>query len=535
MGTNFFDFREQVTAPKRKPTAVRPLADPAKPPAPEGGTVDAVTVSQLTSQIDRVIRAGFPAPVLVKGELSNYRPNASSGHLYFTLKDAGACIDCVMWKSDAVRVRFQLAAGMELLARGHVQVYGQQGRYQLYVSTLQPLGQGALELAFQQMRAKLEAEGLFAPERKRPLPAYPSRIVLVTSTGTAALQDMLKVLQRFPWVELFVYHVPVQGDGCGKRIADGLNHLSRAAQRFGGLDVVILSRGGGSLEDLWGFNEEAVARAVANCSIPVVTGIGHEVDTSIADLAADYHAHTPTEAAQVVTARWRGARDVVDASGLRLSRAVRAMVQHARQRLVGCERHEVFRRPLHRVMALRQLLDDRQRALAMAAGDRLVTLQRRVDALASALQRTPPEVILSRKREWLVVIEQAVSNFMALHLRQARERVNDSAARMGTRHPRGALALASQRIESLAERLRRGVDNVWRRDHQRVDGLERHLAAVSPEGVLKRGYSITTRKKDGGIVRRPQDVRVGERIVTRIAEGQVESVVDDAMQPRLFE
>src|SRR5688572_23015721 len=210
MGTNFFEFREQVTAPKRKPTSAKPLAASHSGSAPGA---EALTVTQLTSQIDRVIRAGFPAPVLVRGEVSNYRPNASSGHVYFTLKDAGACVNCVMWKSDAARVRFTPADGMELLARGHVQVYAQQGRYQLYVSTLQPLGQGALELAFQQMRAKLEAEGLFAPERKRPLPMYPSRIILVTGSQTAALQDMLKVLRRFPWVELFVYHVPVQGDG----------------------------------------------------------------------------------------------------------------------------------------------------------------------------------------------------------------------------------------------------------------------------------------------------------------------------------
>jgi exodeoxyribonuclease VII large subunit len=534
MGANFFDFREQVTAPKRKPTGVKPLAQGAASPAVATGT-DALTVSQLTGHIDRVIRAGFPAPVLVRGELSNYRPNAASGHVYFTLKDGGACVNCVMWKSDAARVRFTPADGMEVLARGNVQVYAQQGRYQLYVSGLQPLGQGALELAFQQMRAKLEAEGLFTPERKRPLPRFPSRIVLVTSKQTAALQDMLKVLRRFPWLRLFVYHVPVQGDGCGQRIAEGLDRLSRGAERLGGFDVAILSRGGGSLEDLWGFNEECVARAVANCAIPVVTGIGHEVDTSIADLVADHHAHTPTEAAQVVTAHWRGARDAVDASGLRLSRAVRGMVQHARQRLIGCERHEVFRRPLYRVLALRQLLDDRQRALAMAAGERVGALHRRVESLASDLQRTPPQVILARKREWLIVLEQAVSNFMAQRLRHARERVNDLGGRLGTRHPRGAVLLASHRLDSIAERLRRGMDNACRRERQRVDGLERYLWAVSPEQVLKRGYSITTRKKDGRIVRRADDLKAGERIVTRLAEGQVESVVDDANQPPLFE
>ena len=524
MGTNFFEFREQVTAPKRKATAVKPLA------VSQTGT-ESLTVTQLTSQIDRVIRAGFPAPVLVRGEVSNYRPNAASGHVYFTLKDAGACVNCVMWKSDAVRLKFDPSDGMELIARGNVQVYGQQGRYQLYVSSLQPLGQGALELAFQQMRAKLEAEGLFAPERKRPLPMYPSRVVLVTSSQTAALQDMLKVLRRFPWVRLSVYHVPVQGDGCGRRIADGLAHVSRCCDA----DVVVLARGGGPLEDLWGFNEEAVARAVAGCAIPVVTGIGHEVDTSIADLVADYHAHTPTEAAQVLTAHWRTAGESIDASRLRLSRAVRGMVEHGRQRLIGCERHEVFRRPLYRVLALRQLVDERQRALTMAATDRVASLHRRVEFLAGALHRTPPEVILAKKREWLLVLEQAIANFMSQRLRRGRDTLTDLAGRLGTRHPRGAVVLASQRIDSIEQRLRRGMSTVSRRQDQRLDALARHLAAVSPEQVLKRGYSITMRKRDGKVVRSSGDVKAGDRIVTRLADGQTESVVEDARQQRLFE
>ena len=325
MGTNFFEFRDQVIGARPKPKSAKPLAASHSSVAGAGrrAGADALTVTQLTTRIDGVIRAGFPAPLLVKGELSNYRPNPSSGHAYFTLKDAGACVNCVMWKSDAAQLRFTPADGMEVLARGFVQVYAQQGKYQLYVSGLQPLGQGALEMAFQQVRAKLEAEGLFAPARKRPLPRFPTRVVLVTSSATAALQDMLKVLRRFPWLRLFLYHVPVQGDGCGARIAHGIADVNRRMAAHGGADVILLARGGGSLEDLWGFNEEAVARAVAASRAPVVTGIGHEVDTSIADLVADHHAHTPTEAAQVVTAHWRGAREAVEFAGVRLGRALR--------------------------------------------------------------------------------------------------------------------------------------------------------------------------------------------------------------------
>src|SRR5688500_738390 len=325
MSMNFFEFREKMTA---RVEPVRATGAPVPAPMKPGDA--AMTVSQLTGYIDRAIRAGVPPHVLVKGEVSNWKLHRSSGNVYFTLKDSKACIDCVMYAGEASLLRFQPGDGMELLASGRVAVYQQRGKYQLYVNTLDPIGQGALELAFRQLCTKLDGEGLFASERKRPIPPFPQHVALVTSTGTAALQDMLKVLRRYPFLRLSIYHVPVQGAGAAESIATALKHLSRTHQRIGGVDVVLLARGGGSLEDLWAFNEECVARAVANCTIPVVTGIGHEVDTSVADLIADHHAHTPTEAAQVVTANWRGARDGVDVAGVRLRRAVRARLTEAR-------------------------------------------------------------------------------------------------------------------------------------------------------------------------------------------------------------
>lgn len=536
MGTNFFDFREQVTAPRQKPKSAKPL------PASQGGGgagrgADALTVTQLTSRIDGVIRAGFPAPLLVRGELSNYRPNPSSGHLYFTLKDAGACVNCVMWKSDAADLRFTPGDGMELLARGFVQVYAQQGKYQLYVSSLQPLGQGALELAFRQLREKLDAEGLFGPQRKRPLPRFPMRVVLVTSSATAALQDMLKVLRRFPWLRLFLYHVPVQGDGCGARIAEAIASVNRGVAGLGGRrpDVILLARGGGSLEDLWAFNEEAVARAVAASSAPVVTGIGHEVDTSIADLVADHHAHTPTEAAQVVTAHWRGAAEAVGTASVRLGRALQVAAQQARQRLASFARHEVFRRPLYRVIALRQLVDDHQRTLTTALGDQLGILRDRLQLAASRLDRNPPAVLLARRRGRLAEIEQIVLADGVQRLRRHRATLEHAAARLGERHPRNRTRLDGQRLDFLAARLRVGMERVRQRDQQRVDSLARYLAVLSPEQVLARGYSITTRKRDGRVVRAPGDVKPGDRLVTRVAGGHIESVVDEGRQSRLFE
>jgi exodeoxyribonuclease VII large subunit len=452
-------------------------------PAPTG---DPLTVTQLTRQIEKAIKSGVPAAVLVKGEISNFKPQrGGSGHLYFTLKDAAACIDCVMWQDAAAALKFKPVDGLEVLAGGRIGVYADRGKYQLYINTLAPLGKGALELAFQQLRAKLQKEGLFEAERKKPLPDYPLRIALVTSSATAALQDMLKVLRRFAWLRLSLYHVPVQGEGAAQKIAAALGQVNR----LGRFDVILLGRGGGSLEDLWAFNEEVVARAVAASRVPIVTGIGHEVDVTIADLVADHHAHTPTEAAQTIVGLWRNAADLLAMSGTRLRRAMREIMQASRQRLLGIERHEMFRRPLDRINELRQLLDDRQRALMLAVG---TSLRRRGTELAAM------------------------------------------ESRLSQRHPRHAVALRRARIESIESSLRRAMAENTRRRMARVDAIEAHLRAVGPAEVLRRGYTITTRKKDGLPLRSAADAKPGDTLVTRLADGTIESVAQDPKQPRLF-
>lgn len=472
---NFFEFREKVLAKPKK-------AEPAK--------TDALTVSQLTAQIERALKAGLPETVHVKGEVSNFKLHQASGHIYFTLKDAGACIDCVMFRSDATRLKFTPEDGIELLASGRVALYPQRGRYQLYVKSLNPLGRGALELAFRQLCEKLEKEGLFAPERKKPLPAYPRRIALVTSRATAALQDILKVLCRYSWLELLVYHVPVQGEGSAELIAEGLRLLNHHSTTIGGVDVILLARGGGSLEDLWEFNEEILARAIAASKIPIITGIGHEVDVSVADLVADYHAHTPTEAAQVVTTRWKLVKDQLDIAGARLLRGLRTVAHDSRQRLTGILRHEFFRRPTDRINQLRQFLDDRQRSLLLAIGG---------------------------------------------GIRDASTRLARTEATLVKFHPRHLVDLKRQKLADLSRRMDVSIRTDLQARVQRIVALERHLNAVSPQAVLNRGYSITTRKKTGAIIRSAMETRVGERLATQFADGTVESTVEDKNQLPLFE
>jgi exodeoxyribonuclease VII large subunit len=483
MAMNFFEFREKLSANAEPARAV-------STPAPVKTGDVAMSVWQLTGYIDRAIRAGVPPHVLVKGEVSNWKIHRASGNVYFTLKDPRACIDCVMYAGEASLLRFEPADGMELLAGGRVAVYQQRGKYQLYVTTLEPIGQGALELAFRQLCTKLEAEGLFAADRKRPIPPFPMRIALVTSSGTAALQDMLKVLRRFAFLHLRVYHVPVQGSGAAEQIAAAVNHLGRMHKSIGGVDVILLARGGGSLEDRWPFNEESVARAIAGCPIPVITGIGHEVDTSIADLIADHHAHTPTEAAQVATSNWRSARDGVEMSGLRLRRAAAARLSDARQRLASIERHETFRRPRDRINQLRQLLDDRQRALTFFAADHVAGCAKRLAALS---------------------------------------------ANLAERHPRHAVRLAGERVAAMSARMSGAVTGDLKRRLMRLDMMQRHLDAIGPQQVLRRGYTITTAKKGGQVIRTAEQIRPGDKLITRFADGTVESTAADPKQPGLFE
>ncbi len=472
MTESFFDFRARAQRPKG-----------VESDAAKAGR--AISVAELTGKIDAAVKAGLPGSILVKGEISNLNNHRASGHLYFTLKDAKSSIDCVMFRGDVEKLQIEPKDGDEILATGTVRVYVQRGRYQLYVTQMTALGQGALEARFQQLKTKLEQEGLFAADRKQTLPRYPQRISLVTSRQAAGLQDMLKVLSRYPWLRVRLSHVPVQGEGSAEQIAAMLHKISREESA----DLIILARGGGSLEDLWEFNEEIVARAIVASGIPVLTGIGHEVDVSIADLVADYHAHTPTEAAQVAVAHWKLATTMIDGARARLSRSLKQLLSTARQRLTTIERHEFFRRPTDRVNRARQLLDDRQKQLYAALGS-----------------------IAGRARRRLGVIE----------------------SRLPAQHPRARVAMLRQKMHTLGALIDRSHQSSIKSRHQQIDMLSKQLEALNPSGVLSRGYSITLLKEGKKIVRSRGDVRSGVVLITRFADGQIESIARDPNQPELF-
>lgn len=430
-------------------------------------------VGELIREVNALL-AGAVGEVVVRGELSGVKV-AGSGHWYFQLKDTDGTVSCALWASRADRLKFRLADGLAVLVRGTLEVYAQRGSLQLIAVEVIPEGIGELQLAFEQLKAKLAGEGLFAAERKRPMPALPQRIGLVTSASGAAVRDVLTVLSRWERLSVLLYPVRVQGRGAAGEIARAVRTLGSC----GRLDVVLVVRGGGSLEDLWAFNEEVVARAIAACGVPVISGVGHEVDFTIADFAADLRAATPTQAAELVVARLEEQARRVELAYERLESLARRRMDRLSLRLRALEGARGLAQLPHRVRVLRQRVEHlaelprRLRAV-------LVGRQRRLDGAAARLLHWPVRVGAPRRRE-VVTARLAVAG----------ERLK---------------ALARRRAAELAEK-------------------ERALAALSPRAVLRRGYSITTREGRRQPLRHPHEVAAGERMVTTLAQGELRSLV----------
>jgi len=446
--------------------------------APDGSAV--LTVGQLTNEIRGVLDATFGS-VWVQGEISQPRTPAS-GHVYLTLKDDEAVLPAVIWRSTAARLRFQPEDGQEVLVQGSLDVYPPHGRYQMVIRRLEPLGEGALRLAFEQLRRKLEAEGLFDPARKRPLPPLPKRIALVTSRTGAAVRDMVTVItRRFPNVAILLVPARVQGEGSAREIATALHRADTRARA----DVIIVGRGGGSLEDLWAFNEEVVARAIHACKTPVVSAVGHETDTTIADLVADVRAATPSQAGELVVP--------VKAELLEELEQARARLLHRMQVRVG--------RAWQRLEALGD------RPVLREAGGILRTRARLLASLGERLAANTPVAQLARRSMQMADLGRRLRPPLARRLARARE----------------ALGLESVRLTRAA-----GLG--WERRDRRLVGLDDRLRALSPLAVLGRGYAIARRLGadglEGAVVRQAEDVAPGDRVRVRLAGGAIDSRVE---------
>ncbi len=364
-----------------------------------------LSVWELTSQIKDLLEAAFPA-VWVTGEVSNFaRPQ--SGHCYLTLKDDRAQVRAVMWRGVAVRLRFDLHDGLEVICRGRLDVYAPRGSYQLIIEDIVPRGMGVLELALRQLREKLAREGLFDPARKRPLPPQVRRIAVVTSPTGAAIHDFLQVLgRRWRGADVLVVPVRVQGEGAAAEIAAAIATVNRLNDRaaeisapvplFRPIDCLVVTRGGGSMEDLWAFNEELVVRAIAASQIPVISAVGHEIDVTLSDLAADVRALTPSEAAELVAPAAEELVAQLRQIEQRLTAGLRGRVESARARLDAVARHTAFRRPYQRLFELARRLDELDARALRAMRGRMRFARQHIDTVAGRLESLSPLAVLGR-------------------------------------------------------------------------------------------------------------------------------------------
>lgn len=425
------------------------------------------SVSELTGAMRGLLSDHF-SDIWVAGEISGTRIPAS-GHYYFTLKDEGAQLKAVCYKMTARYLKFKPQDGIAVLARGRVDVYDARGEVQFVVEAIEPQGHGALQLAFEQLKKKLAAEGLFDNARKRPMPALPVRIGIVTSPTGAVIRDILQIIERrFPGRHIRIYPAQVQGEGSIEQVVTGLEYFSKSRWA----EVVIVARGGGSLEDLWTFNEERVARAIANCSVPVISAIGHETDFTIADFVADLRAPTPSAAAELVIRTRQSLFDILDSSVIKLTQTARLNIA-------------MRARALHRISV-------DQAMLHRAIGRRM----QRVDELEYEMRDLVRGTLDRRKK----VLERTRS-------------------RLGQLDVRLKFAAARRRIESAEGKVLQSIRLRVIGARGKLSFFDSHLVQLSPLKILERGYAIV--ENDGRIVKGPEDAPVDSEVKIRIARGNL--------------
>ena len=451
--------------------ASKPAAKPAR---------EVVTVGDFTRRIREVLEGQF-GTVWVRGEISNFRMQ-SSGHAYFVLKDGVASVNCVLFRGQTGVSRGLLRDGASVIVGGAVTVYEPRGQYQLRVTHVEAEGVGALQAAFEELKRKLASEGLFEAGWKRALPAFPRGVGIVTSPTGAALRDVLHVVgRRFAGLTVVVAPARVQGEGAAREIAEGIRLLNEWSARTGALDVVLITRGGGSLEDLWAFNEEVVARAIAGSPLPVVSAVGHEIDFTISDFVADLRAATPSAAAEILTAGYVASRERVAELAVRFPRWVRSILSGS------VEGVEDLQRRLGRMHPRRRLEEHAQR----------------MDDLADGLRIGVVRALRERRRQRGVLGQRLM------------------AAR-----PSARLVREGRAQLEIRRRLVAGVRRGLMGQRERLARIEDRLRLLSPEAVLERGYSITLDTETGKVVRDAAVVAPGQRLESRLAKGRITSIVE---------
>lgn len=353
------------------------------------------TVSQINSLIRVAIEETLPPRFIVSGEISNWKVH-QSGHCYFSLKDADSQLPCVMWKSKFKDVKFEVENGLAVLAKGYVDVYPPQGKYQFYVEKLDPSGVGALQLAFEQMVAKLKTKGLFEEEHKKTLPRFPQRIAILTSSSGAAIGDITdSITNRWPAVDLLLYPVPVQGKGASEKIAAAIKHINANNKKYN-IDLMIVGRGGGSLEDLWVFNEEPLAYAIFDSKIPVISAVGHEYDTTIADLVADTRASTPTKAALIAVPDKTEILTQLIQSERRLTAQINSIIELNYANLETIQAANFFRNPAYMVELCSSKIQQLFESITYCLKDKITEAKSELSNINATLKALDPKKVLER-------------------------------------------------------------------------------------------------------------------------------------------
>jgi exodeoxyribonuclease VII large subunit len=478
------------------------------------------TVSRLNREVRVLIERGLGV-VWVEGELSNLSV-PSSGHWYFSMKDRDSQLRCAMFRQRNMTVGFTPKAGQHILARGRVSLYEPRGDYQFIVEHLEEAGVGALKREFERLKAKLAAEGLFALERKRSLPRFPRRIGVITSPTGAALRDILHILaRRFPPAAVLIYPTPVQGDAAIPSIVAAIEMASARAE----CDVLIVARGGGSLEDLWAFNDERVARAIRASAVAIVSGVGHEIDFTIADFVADARAPTPSGAAELVVPDRTACLEALARTMERLSACMRRELRSVTSRFGGASLRLKLTHPGVRLTQQAQRLDELEQRLTAFMQRGLRSVSSRFDGMNLRLKLAHPGLRLTQQQQRLGNLEQRLRRAIGGELDSARTRFSEISTRLVHESPEHSIREYRMRHDALYGRLGHAIKQRVLRAEHRLGLATRTLNTVSPLATLGRGFALVKRVADGALVTNADSVAVGDEIEARLAHGTLKARV----------
>ena len=493
------------------------------PPSIPAGTEperNIYTVSRLNREVRILIERGLGV-IWVEGELSNLSV-PSSGHWYFSMKDRDAQLRCAMFRQRNMTVGFIPKAGQHILARGRLSLYEPRGDFQFIIEHLEEAGVGALKREFERLKAKLAAEGLFALERKRSLPSFPRRIGVITSPTGAALRDILHILaRRFPPAAVLIYPTPVQGGAAIPSIVAAIEIASARAE----CDVLILARGGGSIEDLWAFNDERVARAIRASTVPIVSGVGHEIDFTIADFVADARAPTPSGAAELVVPDRNACLEALARTVERLSACMRRELRSVTARFDGARLRLKLTHPGIRLTQQAQRLDEMEQRLTAFMQRGLSSINSRFEGLSLRLKLAHPGLRLAQQEQRLAGLEQRLAGAIRGALHSDRRRISEMYTRLVHQSPEHSVREYRMRHSTLSGRLDHAIKQRLSRADHRLSLAVRTLNTVSPLATLGRGFALVKRVSDGALVTNADSVAVGDEIEARLANGTLKARV----------